>query len=80
MRFFGIGFEKRLRTTIEIVHGFVDETVKDKRNKLGKLSSLKDRYDLLSRLMVITYAENGKNQLQFLDIYFRDFCVSFILT
>ena len=79
MRFFGIGFEKSLRTAIEIVHGFADETVKDRRNKLVKLGSLNDRFDLLSRLMVIVYAENGKNQLQFSDIYFRDFCGSFIL-
>ncbi|KAF2307079.1 hypothetical protein GH714_024733 [Hevea brasiliensis] len=79
MKFLGIGYEKRLSTAIKIVHEFAEETVKDRRNKLIKLGSLKDHSDLLSSLMDIEYTEKGKNQLQFSDKYFRDFCVSFIL-
>ncbi|WCJ38595.1 cytochrome P450 family 86 subfamily C polypeptide 1 [Euphorbia peplus] len=79
MKFLGIGYEKRLGEAISIVHGFADETVKNRRNELIKFGSLNDQSDLLSRLMDIEYIENGKKLEEFHDKYFRDFCVSFIL-
>ncbi|WCJ38598.1 cytochrome P450 family 86 subfamily C polypeptide 1 [Euphorbia peplus] len=78
LRFLGIGREKRLKEAIHIVHEFAEETVKNRTDKLIKLGSLNDEFDLLSRLMDNEYTENGKT-LQFRDKYFRDFCVSFIL-
>ncbi|KDP26701.1 hypothetical protein JCGZ_17859 [Jatropha curcas] len=78
MKFFKIGYEKRLSKAIEIVHEFADKTVKDRRKKLIKLGNLNDQSDLLSRLMDTEYTEKGK-KLKFLDKYFRDFFVSFIL-
>ncbi|WCJ38596.1 cytochrome P450 family 86 subfamily C polypeptide 1 [Euphorbia peplus] len=79
MKFLRIGHEKRLREAIRIVHGFADETVKNRRNELIKLGNLNDQSDLLSRLMDSEYAQKGKNLEGVDDKYFRDFCVSFIL-
>ncbi|XP_050204271.1 cytochrome P450 86B1 [Mercurialis annua] len=79
MKFLGIGFEKKLKSAIDIVQEFADETVKNRKNQLIKLGNLNDHSDLLSRLIDIAYSENVKNKLRFPDEYFRDFCVSFIL-
>lgn len=78
MKFFGIGYEKRLKKAILIVHDFAEKMVKDRKEKARKLGSLNGQSDLLSRLVEIESTEQGKKQ-EFQDKYLRDFCVNFIL-
>lgn len=70
MKLFGIGFERRLKEAIEIVHGFARNIVIESRDKLNILGSLNDQSDLLSRLME-TY-ENSKqdDNKKFSDKFF----------
>lgn len=72
MKLFGIGCEKRLKEAIKIVHHFTQTSVKDRRKDVMTLGSLKDRSDLLSRLM------DSENKC-FSDNFLSDFCISFIL-
>jgi cytochrome P450 len=76
MRHFGIGYEKRLKEAIKIVHDFADKTVALRKNDLTKFGSLSDHCDLLSRL--IEDSEQGKKR-NFPDKFLRDFCISFTL-
>ncbi|KAJ4829945.1 hypothetical protein Tsubulata_049016 [Turnera subulata] len=79
MKFFGIGYEKRLKEAVKFVHDFADKIVKDRRTKLRTEGNLDDQSDLLSRLISIECSEKGEGTQQLPDQYFRDFCVSFIL-
>ncbi|PKI77097.1 hypothetical protein CRG98_002600 [Punica granatum] len=71
MRYFGLGYEGRLKKALKVVHEFAHKTVQDRRAERTKLGSLRHRSDLLSRLM-----ERPDN---FSDRFLMDFCVSFIL-
>ncbi|KAK4842333.1 hypothetical protein QYF36_019766 [Acer negundo] len=74
LKFFGLGYEKRLKKALEIVHDFADKTVEDRRKKLNSFSNLNDQSDLLSRLMETEYTNR-----HIPDKFFRDFCLSFSL-
>ncbi|KAB1213128.1 Cytochrome P450 86B1 [Morella rubra] len=73
MRYFGIGYEKRLKEAIKIVHHFAEKTLARRKN--DRIES-NDRSDLLSRL--IEHSEVEKRG-DFSDKLLRDFCISFIL-
>ncbi|CAH8381694.1 unnamed protein product [Eruca vesicaria subsp. sativa] len=77
MRFLGIGFERKLKTAVRVVHAFANKTVRERRNKMRKLRSLNDSYDLLSRLMQREYEKEEGNY--FSDKYFREFITSLII-
>ncbi|KAK4780770.1 hypothetical protein SAY87_016876 [Trapa incisa] len=74
IRYFRVGFERRLAEAIKVVHEFADKTVQDRSDERSKFGSLVDRSDLLSRLM-----DRPAGQDNFSNIFLRDFCVSFIL-
>ncbi|KAI8528110.1 hypothetical protein RHMOL_Rhmol12G0125700 [Rhododendron molle] len=75
IKFFQLGFEKRLKEAVRVVHDFAEKTVRDRRVELSKTGSLENKSDLLSRLM-----ESGKGQnSRFTDKLLMDFCISFIL-
>ncbi|XP_021901198.1 cytochrome P450 86B1-like [Carica papaya] len=79
MKYFCLGYEKRLKKAIKIVHDFADKTVRDRRSQMNSNSAnLNHQSDLLSKLMQIenNVKANG-NPLP--DKFFRDFCVSFII-
>ncbi|KAB1213129.1 Cytochrome P450 86B1 [Morella rubra] len=76
MRYFGIGYEKRLKEAIKIVHDFAEKTVTHRKTDLIESGSLNDRSDLLSRL--IKHSEVEKKG-HFPDKIIGDFCISFIL-
>ncbi|XP_041013888.1 cytochrome P450 86B1-like [Juglans microcarpa x Juglans regia] len=80
MRYFGIGYEKRLKEAIKIVHDFAEKTVARRRNDFIKFGSLNDDHhsDLLSRLVQESELDNYKN-MHFSDKLLRDFCISLIL-
>ncbi|CAA7023631.1 unnamed protein product [Microthlaspi erraticum] len=81
MRFLGIGYERKLKKAIRIVHAFANKTVRERRNKMRKLGNLNDYSDLLSRLMQREYEkeEDTTRGNYFSDKYFREFCTSFII-
>ncbi|KAL1188255.1 Cytochrome P450 86B1 [Cardamine amara subsp. amara] len=81
MRFLGIGYERKLKEAVTIVHTFANKTVRERRNKIRKLKSLNDSSDLLSRLMQIEYEkeESTTKGNYYSDKYFREFCTSFII-
>ncbi|KAG7593034.1 Cytochrome P450 [Arabidopsis thaliana x Arabidopsis arenosa] len=81
MRFLGIGYERKLKKAVRIVHAFANKTVRERRNKMRKLGNLHDYADLLSRLMQREYEkEEGTTRGNyFSDKYFREFCTSFII-
>ncbi|CAH2033983.1 unnamed protein product [Thlaspi arvense] len=81
MRFLGIGYERKLKKAITIVHAFANKTVRERRNKMRKLGSLNDSSDILSRLMQREYEkeEDTTRGNYFSDKYFREFCTSFII-
>ncbi|KAL5760005.1 hypothetical protein ACOSQ2_018843 [Xanthoceras sorbifolium] len=74
LKFFGIGYEKRLKKALEIVHDFAEKIVTDRRIRLNSLGSLNDQSDILSRIM-----ETEDENMHIPDKFFRDFCISFIL-
>ncbi|KAJ4710972.1 Cytochrome P450 [Melia azedarach] len=74
MKFFGLGYERRLKEAIKVVQDFSDRFVTDRRNKLCRLGSLNDQSDLLSRFM-----ETENKNRHFPNKFYRDFCISFIL-
>ncbi|KAJ7945471.1 Cytochrome P450 [Quillaja saponaria] len=76
LRYFGLGYEKRIKEAIQIVHDFAEKTVMEKQKELCKSVNLNGHSDLLSRLMKIQDSEADRQ-----DNYkfYRDFCVSFIL-
>ncbi|KAL3501104.1 hypothetical protein ACH5RR_035553 [Cinchona calisaya] len=80
MKLLDIGFEKRLKNAVQVVHGFAEKTVKDRKNmKANNFDSLNNNADLLSRLVSAEYSDdNGKN-IFFSDKLLKDFCTSFIL-
>ncbi|CAN1152200.1 Cytochrome P450 86B1 [Linum perenne] len=71
MKWLGIGYERKLKEVVEVVHKFADEIVKERKANLRKSNHQSDD-DLLSRLIL-------RNRQEFSDKYLRDFCVSFIL-
>ena len=71
MKFFPLGFEKRLKESVRVVHEFAEKTVKERRLELTNLSGLKNKSDLFSRLMESKY--------NFTDKLLKDFCISLIL-
>ncbi|CAM8967946.1 unnamed protein product [Rhodiola kirilowii] len=73
MRYFGLGFEKRLSHSVGTVHEFADQTVANRRMEYRKVGDLNEWSDLLSRL--VERGEEDKKSPNFL----RDFCTSFIL-
>lgn len=81
MKFFEMGYERRLKESIGIVHDFAGKVVTERWNELIKLSGLKDRSDLLSRLMEYTdqNPQGQGKQKRFSDKFLIDFCISFIL-
>ncbi|KAK9076189.1 hypothetical protein SSX86_004522 [Deinandra increscens subsp. villosa] len=79
MRFFKLGFEKRLHEAIKIVHGFCEEIVRERKmellyNKEGLHGA--SRFDLLTRLILM---EQDQEDVIFSDKLLQDFCISFIL-
>nr|QWK52386.1 cytochrome P450 86C1 [Isatis tinctoria] len=81
MRFLGIGYERKLKKAVRIVHAFANKTVRERRNKMRKLGNLNDSSDLLSRLMQREFEkeEGATRGNYFSDKYFREFCTSFII-
>ncbi|XP_059657805.1 cytochrome P450 86B1 [Cornus florida] len=79
MKFFGVGFEKRLKQAVLIVHDFAEKTVRDRRMELSKVGGLKDRSDLLSRLIDTQNHNEESNKSYLSDRFLQDFCISFIL-
>lgn len=81
MRFLGIGYERKLKKAVWIVHAFANKTVRERRNKMRKLGNLNDSADLLSRLMQREYEkeEDTTRGNYYSDKYFREFCTSFII-
>ncbi|KFK44487.1 hypothetical protein AALP_AA1G263300 [Arabis alpina] len=82
MRFFGIGFERKLKKAVRLVHAFANKTVRERRNKMRKLGNLNDLDDLLSRLMQREYEKEEEDTPRgnyYSDKYFREFCTSFII-
>ncbi|XP_041012174.1 cytochrome P450 86B1-like [Juglans microcarpa x Juglans regia] len=77
MRYFGIGYEKRLKEAIKIVHDFAEKTLASRRNDFIKFGSLNDHSDLLSRL--IQDSEVPDKKMRFSDRLLRDLCISFVL-
>ncbi|XP_058195021.1 cytochrome P450 86B1-like [Rhododendron vialii] len=75
IKFFQLGFEKRLKEAVRVVHDFAERTVRDRRVELSKTGSLENKSDLLSRLME---SRKGQNS-HFTDKLLMDFCISFIL-
>ncbi|GLT32289.1 hypothetical protein SLA2020_069650 [Shorea laevis] len=73
VNFFQIGYEKRLRKAIKIVHDFAEETVRERRRNESEFGNLKDKSDLLSRLM------ESENREQASEKFYRHFCISLIL-
>ncbi|KAL9677604.1 hypothetical protein QQ045_005837 [Rhodiola kirilowii] len=73
MRYFGLGFEKRLSQSAGTVHEFADQIVANRRMEYIKVGDLNEWSDLLSRL--VERGEEDKKSPNFL----RDFCTSFIL-
>ncbi|PQQ05209.1 cytochrome P450 86B1 [Prunus yedoensis var. nudiflora] len=54
MKRFEMGYEKRLKESVQIVHEFAEKAVTERRNELVRLGGLNDRSDLLARLMEYT--------------------------
>ncbi|PQP95733.1 cytochrome P450 86B1 [Prunus yedoensis var. nudiflora] len=54
MKRFKMGYEKRLKESVQIVHEFAEKAVTERRDELVRLGGLNDRSDLLSRLMEYT--------------------------
>ncbi|PQQ02723.1 cytochrome P450 86B1 [Prunus yedoensis var. nudiflora] len=81
MKRFEIGYEKRLKESVQIVHEFAKKAVTERRNELVRLGGLNDRSDLLSRLMEYTdqNPEGQGTQKRFWNKFLVDFCISFIL-
>ncbi|CAL1395346.1 unnamed protein product [Linum trigynum] len=75
MKWFLIGYERKLKQAVEVVHGFADEIVRERKEKLRKDGNLDGEFDLLSRVM----QRNHRGPDEVSDEYLRDFCVSFIL-
>ncbi|GFY88203.1 cytochrome P450, family 86, subfamily C, polypeptide 1 [Actinidia rufa] len=71
MKFFRLGFEKRLKESVRVVHEFAEKTVRDRRLESSNLGGLKNKSDLLSRLM--------ESEYHFTDKLLKDFCISLIL-
>ncbi|KAJ7957671.1 Cytochrome P450 [Quillaja saponaria] len=76
LRYFGLGYEKRLKEAIQIVNDFAEKTVMERMEEFSKLGNLNDHSDLLSRLMEIQSSEKA---IQDNKKFHRDFCISFIL-
>ncbi|XP_021802329.1 cytochrome P450 86B1-like [Prunus avium] len=81
MKRFEMGYEKRLKESVQIVHEFAEKAVTERRNELVRLGGLNDRSDLLSRLMEYTdqNPEGQGTQKRFSNKFLVDFCISFIL-
>ncbi|XP_008222001.2 PREDICTED: cytochrome P450 86B1-like [Prunus mume] len=81
MKRFEMGYEKRLKESVRIVHEFAEKAVTERRNELVRLGGLNDRSDLLSRLMEYTdqNPEGQGTQKRFSNKFLVDFCISFIL-
>ncbi|XP_058093685.1 cytochrome P450 86B1 [Magnolia sinica] len=79
MRFFSIGSEKNLKEAVQIVHEFAEKTVIDRRIEWHKFGGLKDRSDLLSRLIQARDTHEQGATHHFSDKFLKDFCISFIL-
>ncbi|CAN8304172.1 unnamed protein product [Cochlearia groenlandica] len=82
MRFLGLGFERKLKKAVMIVHEFANKTVRERRNKMRRLGRLNDSSDLLSRLMQSEYEKEEEGDTKgnyYSDKYFREFCTSFII-
>uniref|UniRef100_A0A7N0RHA5 Cytochrome P450 n=1 Tax=Kalanchoe fedtschenkoi TaxID=63787 RepID=A0A7N0RHA5_KALFE len=80
MRYFGVGFEKRLKDSVRTVHEFAEKTVENRRIQHRKLGDLNDWSDLMSRL--IQREEDGNSpgdEILKSPNFLRDFCTSFIL-
>ncbi|KAF7834480.1 Cytochrome P450 86B1 [Senna tora] len=73
LRFLGLGYEKRLRRAIRLVHDFADEIVADRSRELEDRGNLENFSDLLSKSL-----ENHHHH-QNPHVSHRDFFVSFIL-
>ncbi|XP_068664153.1 cytochrome P450 CYP94D108-like [Aristolochia californica] len=69
-KFLNVGSERRLRESINTVHGFATEIIRTRRAKMKKGIKAADE-DLLSRFMA-SYSDSGEEVL-------RDMIVSFIL-
>ncbi|KAG2269622.1 hypothetical protein Bca52824_064177 [Brassica carinata] len=78
LRFLGIGFERKLKKAVRVVHAFANKTVRERRNKMRKLRNLNDSSDLLSRLMQREYEKEEEGNY-FSDKYFREFITSLII-
>lgn len=80
MKFFDIGYEKGMRKAVETVHGFVDKMVVDRIMMLKDQGTLvKNKSDVLSRLIQIQSHKRGDENDRFTVKFFRQFCTSFIL-
>lgn len=83
MKALNVGTEKKLRSAIEQVHEFVDKTVSERRAELRESGGLKERFDLLSRLVEEEqqqqHQSTGAGELRFSEKFIKDFCISFIL-
>ncbi|KAM7500120.1 hypothetical protein LguiA_024534 [Lonicera macranthoides] len=80
MKFFRLGFEKRLRKAVRIVHDFAEATVMERKMEiLNNPGEFNDRSDLLSRLIRIESAKQNGLKKYFSNKLLQDFCISFIL-
>uniref|UniRef100_A0A7N0UAA9 Cytochrome P450 n=1 Tax=Kalanchoe fedtschenkoi TaxID=63787 RepID=A0A7N0UAA9_KALFE len=79
MRYFGVGFEKRLKESIRTVHEFAEKTVENRRIEYKKLGDLNDWSDLISRLVQREDGNNPGDEILKSPNFLRDFCTSFIL-
>ncbi|KAK1438174.1 hypothetical protein QVD17_03978 [Tagetes erecta] len=78
LRFFRMGFEKKLQDAMKVVHQFSEKTVKERKIELlsSNNEATTSRCDLLSRLIIM---EQDKKEKFFTDKLLQDFCISFIL-
>ncbi|WOH08202.1 hypothetical protein DCAR_0727639 [Daucus carota subsp. sativus] len=78
LKFFDLGFERRLKNSVKVVHDFADKTVQERKEELAQDQdiNLDEKFDLLSRLINL---EKGNKNGYFSDKLLEDFCISFIL-
>ncbi|KAL1808226.1 hypothetical protein ACET3Z_025216 [Daucus carota] len=79
LKFFDLGFERRLKESVKVVHDFAAKTVQERKKELAAQDqdiNLDEKFDLLSRL--VSLEKGGKNGY-FSDKLLEDFCISFIL-